>query len=129
MNQRLFIESKLQEEKTFLRKQRQEPKNPICINTNKVFLTEQEEKEVDDFPITTSNSIQSSPYFDISKQANSHVIPISDFLFENKIRESVKSILCPNFVTDRKSLFSNLFNNTFTNSANIKEYFMIKKGV
>jgi len=124
LNQRLFIESKLQEEKTFLRKKRPEPNNPKCLNTNKVFLTEQEEKEVDDLPIPTLNPIQSSHYVDISKQANNHVIPISDFLFENKIKESVKSILCPNFVTDRKSLFSNLFNNTFTKSAENKEYYL-----
>ena len=121
MNKRLFVESKIQEEKTFLRKKRSEPRSPICLKTNKVFLSVQEDKEGEDLPTAPSNPIQSSHYVNISKQANNQVIPLGNFLFENKIHDSVRSILCPNFVTDRKSLFSNLFNNTFKETTENKE--------
>jgi hypothetical protein len=106
MNQRLNLEVKKEDEKAFLRKNKSDPQNPICLNSNKFFTAVIEESNEEDLPSISSKL----PSLDISKQVN-QVIPIGDLLIEKKIQESIKSILCPNFLTDRKGLFSKLFDN------------------
>ena len=105
MNQRLYVESKKEEDKLFLRKTRTEPKNPICLNMNKFFWSIQDEKE--ELPSTKSH------FLDISNQ----VVPIADLLFEKKVQESIKSILCPNFLADRNGLFNKLLKNKVNQKA------------
>ena len=122
MNQRLYLDAKMDEEKTFLRKKKTAPINSICLNVNKFFWSIHEENNSDDITIINNNTIHSNPFYDRDEYTqNKQIIPIGDIILKNKIQENIKSILCANFVTDRNGLFNKLLKNKINKHGNDNE--------
>jgi len=107
MNERLYLENKIKNEKKFLRKQKEETKkNLMCLNTNKFLWSVKEEIAFEDELL--NNNITTQRHYE---PQNTSVIPIADLLIENQIKESIKSILCPNFVANSIGMFNTILNN------------------
>ena len=123
MHQRLYVESKIDNDKTFLRKEKTANKNNICLNINESFGSIKEESN-DKMNVITNSSNNSSSFYERSSDEytkNKQIITLGDVIFEKKIQDSIKSILCPNFLTNRNVLFSKVLKNILNNKGNDKE--------
>jgi len=103
--QRLINETQQNKQNTFLSKKK-DNNEPICLNNHNNFLMSvQEEVPIEDN--YNENYLQQND----TESNNNLIVPIGDFAIEERFHNKIKSIFCPNFISDKKGIFSSIFEN------------------